>query len=191
MSNLLPVQNQKQKNILHTFLVSLCLCAACMLSAALPTAEAHAEELKVGIVDFGRAIQDTEGKREVAKLEKEVNEKKDKLEKLKAEITTKEEELKQNMAMFSEEKKREEVMGLQKKAFEFEQTAMKFEQEMNQKRVQLLGTLQERMMTISVEIAQEKKLDLMLERNEGAVLYFRNTFDFTDELIKRYKAAHP
>jgi Skp family chaperone for outer membrane proteins len=174
------------------FALTLLALSPLLAPAASPLAptRAEAQDLKVGIVDFGRAIEETEGKREVAKLEKEVNDRRSQLEKLKAEITQKEEELKQNMAMFSEEKKREEFMALQKKAFEFEQTAMKFEQEMNQKRMKLLSTLQERMLTLSVEIAQEKKLDLMLERNEGAVIYFKASFDFTEELIKRYKAKH-
>jgi Skp family chaperone for outer membrane proteins len=173
-------------------LLTLLLLALCALAPAVAfsPADAHAEDMKVGVVDFGRAIEETEGKREVAQLEKEVNDRRSQLEKMKAEITQKEEELKQNMAMFSEEKKREEFTSLQKKAFEFEQTAMKFEQEMNQKRMKLLGTLQERMLSISVEIAQEKKLNLMLERNEGAVIYFQNSYDFTEELIKRYKAKH-
>ena len=53
----------------------------------------------------------------------------------------------------------------------------------------LMGEVQKKMTAISTDIAKERKLDLLLERSEGGVVYFNNTFDITAELVKRYKAG--
>lgn len=149
---------------------------------------AHAGDLKVGIVDFTRALEATESDGALSKLKKEVADKKAQLKSLETEILAMEEDLKMNGAMLSEEKKKEALMGYQRKAYEFQQMMVKFEQEINQRRAEVLGKIHQKMSLISNEIAKEKKLDLMFERNEGAVLYFNGSFDYTDELIKRYQA---
>ena len=45
------------------------------------------------------------------------------------------------------------------------------------------------MTSISSDIAKERKIDLLIERTEGGVVYFQSSFDITDELVKRYKAG--
>ena len=55
-------------------------------------------------------------------------------------------------------------------------------------RGKLLGEVQKKMTSIASDIAKEKKLDLVLERNEGGVVFYKQSFDITDELVKRYKA---
>ena len=61
-------------------------------------------------------------------------------------------------------------------------------QELAELQAKLLGGVQKKMSEIAADIAKERKIDLLLERNEGGVVYFQPSFDITDELIKRYKA---
>jgi len=45
------------------------------------------------------------------------------------------------------------------------------------------------MQQLAADIAKENDLDLMIEKNEGAVIYFQASSDYTPELIRRYEAA--
>ena len=64
-----------------------------------------------------------------------------------------------------------------------------YEQEMLEMSNKLLGEVQKKMTSISSDIAKERKIDLLIERTEGGVVYFQSSFDITDELVKRYKAG--
>ena len=71
---------------------------------------------------------------------------------------------------------------------ELQKEMQTYEQEMLEMRGKLLGEVQKKMTSIASDIAKEKKLDLVLERNEGGVVYYKESFDITAELVKRYKA---
>lgn len=167
--------------------------ALCLVPAAatlvIDPAPAHADELKVGIVDFARALKSTEGAGgALAKLEGDASERAKALRSLEDEILVMEQEIKENSQVYSEEKKMEVYMAYRKKVAEYREAVVRNQAEFDEQRNKVLGAIQQTMQQISVEIAQDKKLDLMLERNEGAVIYFDNAFDFTDELISRYEA---
>ena len=72
---------------------------------------------------------------------------------------------------------------------ELQKEMQTYEKEMMEMQTKLMGEVQKKMQAISTDIAKERKLDLLLERNEGGVVYFNSTFDITSELVKRYKAG--
>jgi Skp family chaperone for outer membrane proteins len=49
----------------------------------------------------------------------------------------------------------------------------------------------EKMKKIAVAIGQERGYTVVLEATEGGVVYWSDSVDITDELIKRYNAANP
>ena len=176
---------------LLTALLLAALAVASLGSLAFSADVAHAAGLNVGVVDFNRVIEATEKDRAIAAFEKDINKRKADLKGLEQEILKMEGDLKQNMAILSDEEKKTRLMAYQKKAYDFQQKMVMYEQEVLKTRKELFEQLTSRLKELSVGIAQEKKLDLMLEANEGAVLYFNASFDFTDELTKRYKAKYP
>lgn len=174
---------------LRRLALALALVATPLAAISLAPEPAFAADLKVGVVDFGRAIKATEGSGgALENLESEANKATRALKKLEDEILAMEQEIKENGQVYSEDKMKELFVSYRKKVSEYRESVVRAQMEFDEKRARVLGEIQRSMQEISVEIAQENKLDLMLERNEGAVLYFNNTFDFTDELIKRYKA---
>ncbi|MDX9720812.1 MAG: OmpH family outer membrane protein, partial [Myxococcota bacterium] len=150
---------------------------------------AIAAELKVGIVDFKRAIADTESDGALKRLKEDKDKRQKKLDELEKAIVGLEAELEEQGSLLSKEKLKEKLVDYQQKTYEYRTTLVQFEQEFAQKSAEVLGEVQRKMQEISVSIAQDNGLQLLIERNEGAVLYFDAQFDFTDELIKRYKAA--
>ena len=77
----------------------------------------------------------------------------------------------------------------QQMMLELQKEMQTYEKEMMEMQTRLMGEVQKKMQAISTDIAKERKLDLLLERNEGGVVYFNSTFDITSELVKRYKAG--
>jgi Skp family chaperone for outer membrane proteins len=54
-----------------------------------------------------------------------------------------------------------------------------------------METLIAKMRTLAAAIGAEKGYTLVIEVNEGGVVYASPTIDITGELIKRYNAANP
>ena len=150
---------------------------------------AMAQSVSVGIVDFMLALEKTEKDGALKKLKNEVDKRQKKLTNLEKQIMTTEQEIKENAAVLSEDKMREKMGGYQELILEYRKTAMTYEQEIAEQRAKVLGGIQTKMAEIAAEIAKEKKLDLVIEKNEGAVIFNKPALDFTDELIKKYEAT--
>ena len=145
-------------------------------------------DLSVGIVDMMGAIEKTESDGVLKKLKTETETRQNKLKASEKKLLAFQQEVKESASVLSEDKIREKAQQYQQMMLELQQEMQKYEQEMIEMRGKLLGEVQKKMTSITSDIAKERKLDLVLERNEGGVVYFQQSFDLTDELIKRYKA---
>ena len=74
---------------------------------------------------------------------------------------------------------------------QFQQAYQQSEGEMQQAYQGAMETLIAKMKTITQSIATERAYTLVIEVNEGGVVYTAPSIDITDELIKRYNAANP
>ena len=145
-------------------------------------------EIAVGIVDMMGAIEKTEADGVLKKLKTETESRQSKLKASEKKLLAFQQEIKESASVLSEDKLREKANQYQQMLLELQQEMAKYEQEMAEMRAKLLGDVQKKMTSITSDIAKERKLDLVLERNEGGVVYFKPSYDLTDELIKRYKA---
>lgn len=158
-------------------------------------AAAHAET-KFGYVDLQRALNEVEeGKNAKAKLKKEfdgkqatLDQKQDELKKLKAEFD------KQSLVL-AEDKKRAKQEELQQKFFELQGLYAKLQKELTAQEAELTQDIFKKMGVIIAEIAEREGFTVVLEKNDGGVLYAPPANDLTNELIRRYndkyKGASP
>lgn len=145
-------------------------------------------EIAVGIVDMMGAIEKTEADGVLKKLKTETESRQNKLKASEKKVLAFQQEIKESASVLSEDKLREKANEYQQMLIALQTDAQKYEQEMLEMRTKLLGEVQKKMTSIASDIAKERKLDLVLERNEGGVVYFQASYDLTDELVKRYKA---
>ncbi len=145
-------------------------------------------ELIVGVVDMRSAIEKTESDGVLKKLKKETETRQNKLKASEKKILAFQQDIKENGAMLSQEKMAEKANEYQQMLVDLQKEMQTYEQELAELQAKLLGGVQKKMAEISADIAKERKIDLLLERNEGGVVYFQPSFDITEELIKRYKA---
>ena len=149
-------------------------------------------EIKIAPVDFQRALDNVaEGATAKARLEGMFSEKKVTLDRMKTQLQTMGTELEKQSAILSDAARRQKEEEFYTKQAEFQQAYARSEGEMQQAYMTAMESLIEKMKKLSTTIATEKGYALVIEINEGGVVYASSTIDITDELIKRYNVANP
>ena len=146
-------------------------------------------DIVVGIVDMKGAVEKTEANGVPKKLQDETASRQAKLKEGEKKLMACQQEIKESASVLSEDKLREKAAQYQQMMLDLQKQMQTYEQEMLEMSNKLLGEVQKKMTSISSDIAKERKIDLLIERTEGGVVYFQSSFDITDELVKRYKAG--
>ena len=163
------------------------------LSASVPafTADAHAQAAaKVGTVDFQRALGEVgEGKATKARLEKMYEEKKAALQKMEQTMMTAQKDYEKQAMVLSDAARKQKEQELMQQQAVFQQTYMQSEQDFQAAYGQAMEGLITKLKTTTELIAKEKGYTLVVEVNEGGVVYSTPANDLTAELITRFNAG--
>jgi outer membrane protein len=162
--------------------------AAALLLAAAPS---RAAEIKLGFVDFQKALNEVEeGKVATANLRSMAAEKQKVLEGDQAELRRLDGEYQKQQAVLSDEARRDKERELQQRALEAQNRFMGFQKEMMEKERELTSGIRLKMAKIAEEIATAEGLTLMFERSEAGIIYGPEKLDFTTQLIRLYDQRH-
>ena len=142
----------------------------------------------IAIVDFERAVNETEEGQEAQKrLDTMYSTRKDEIERLRKELETDMEDYKSRQLILSEDARAETEKKLMEKQQTFESTYSQYQSEMQETYYMLLQDLDTKMRALTEKIAKEKGYSLVIDK--AAVVYVGDdTVDMTDLLIKRYNA---
>ncbi len=142
---------------------------------------------RLGYVDLQKALHTVDaGKAAKSSLETEVTTKKAEIEKQQKALQKEAEEFEKKAAVMNEKTRTEKQAELQKKFMEFQRKAGEAQMLLQQKERDLSKPLIDEMRAIVEALGKEKGLQLVLEKNEGAVLYAESGSDLTDEVIARF-----
>lgn len=154
--------------------------------------DALAAEIKVAVVDFQKALNDVNEAAGVRKkLEGMYGERKSAIEKMQKSLEAGAAEYEKQKMILSDSARKAKEEELMKQQMEFQQTYSRYEGEMQQAYYAAMQDFIEKMKKIAVAIGQERGYTVVLEATEGGVVYWSDSIDITDELIKRYNAANP
>ena len=158
------------------------------ITMGLVRADAAGGGTKVGYVDLQRTLNETKaGKSAKKKLER------DKARKQK-ELDKKQQQLKKFAADFERQRgvlkpaavaKRQRE--LEKKYVELQEMYMKLQQDLAKEEAKLVRAIFKKAQPAIQAIAREKGFSMILEKNEGAVLWAGKAYDITSEVNKRVK----
>lgn len=162
---------------------------ALLLSPAL--ASGAAAQAKIGVVDLQRAMNETEdGRQAKARLQrlfksrqKTLDQRQKKLEKMKQDIERQKDVLSRDALQKRMETYQESFVQLQT-------TYVEYQRELAQKEAELTKVIIERMQAILRRIGQAQGYQLIVEVNEGGVIWSPNNQDLTDLVIQRYNSNH-
>jgi len=154
--------------------------------------QAQAAEIKLASVDYQRALESvSEGESARKRLEAMFQTKKAAIEKMKSNLDAMQADYQKQSVLLSDSAKKEKEDAINMAGMQFQQAYQQSEGEMQQAYQGAMESLIAKMKSITQGIATERAYTLVIEVNEGGVVYTAPSIDITDELIKRYNAANP
>lgn len=151
---------------------------------------ARAEDIKLGYVDLQRALAETEeGRKARAVLKKDFDQKQKEIDEQQEQLKKAMDDLEKKRTLLPaatvQQKERELASQMQK----VQQVYLRHQQDLQKKEGEATGKILERMQRIIGKIAGAENLTLVLEKNNGGVLFAKQHLDYTNEVIRRYNAG--
>lgn len=148
-------------------------------------------KILVGVVDLQRALQTVDaGKAAKDNLEKKVQAKKLEIEKKQKAFQAEAEQFEKKAAILNDAAKGQKQAELQKKFLGLQQEAQQTQMELQKEERELTGPILNELKSISEAIGKEKGFQLVVEKNEGGVLFAESGADQTDLVIEKFNAKN-
>ncbi|MGB0679279.1 MAG: OmpH family outer membrane protein [Polyangiales bacterium] len=161
---------------------------ALVASFALP--QAAQADLKIAVVDLQRAMSETEdGRRAKSKLQKIFKDRQRSLDKLQVELKQKKETLEKQRKVLSRDALQKRLEAYQKDFVALQTKYVEYQRELAGREAELTKGIMARMQAILQRIGQKEGYALIVERNEGGVVWVPGHLDLTDRVIQNYNAG--
>jgi outer membrane protein len=156
----------------------------CIVAFGIVRAEAQGSgDTKIGVVDLQRTLKETNaGKAAKRRLEADKKKKQKALDVKQKALQQKAANLNKQQAVLKPAVLRKRQMELQKEYAELEQTFLKLQQELATMEAKLVQEIFRKASPVIQKIAKAKRLTVVIEKNEGAVL-----FAITNEVNRQIK----
>ena len=143
---------------------------------------------KIGYVDLQRSLNETgAGKRAKGKLESDKKRKQDELDKKQKELQGFAAELDKQRVVLKPDVLRQREKELQEKYVKLQERYFQLQQDLAKQEAQLVREIFGKAAPIIQEIAKRDGYTMVLEKNEGAVLWADATIDLTTEVNQKLK----
>ena len=157
----------------------------------------QAQELKVGVIDMNRALNDTdEGKKILVKMKAKLTKENEELRKKQEELKKMQDELSKQGFLLSESARQQKEEEFRSKNREVERFREDKRAEFARMQQRATETIHKGLMKVIEAYAKSEKYDLLVEAGEqatgapGAIIYYNNALDITDKVISRYNKAN-
>lgn len=148
---------------------------------------ANTEGFRVGYVDLQKALTSVEaGKTAKDRLEQDVTKKRKEFEKEEANLKKEAEAFEKKAAILNDKARGEQQATLQKKFMDFQRKMAESQMELQKRERDLTKPIIDELRAIVEAIGKAKKFNLIMEKNEGAVLYAEAGTELTDEVISTF-----
>jgi outer membrane protein len=159
--------------------------AVLILSALLPAAAATAAEIKIGVVNAQKILEQApqvEAAR--TRLEKEFSPRDRALASTQKELKRLEEKLARNSAVMSDIQRRDLERQIRDKQRDLDRDQQEFREDFNLRRNEEFDKIQKQVFQAIADLAKDEKYDLVL--GDG-VIYASQRMDITDRVLQRLK----
>jgi outer membrane protein len=144
-----------------------------------------AEGMKIGYVDVQRAVQEVEeGKAARARLQTELQQKRNDLEKKRADLEKMKADYDKQAPVLSDDAKRKKQEELQKAFVEAQTAGQQMQEELSAKEQEAMQTISKRLIQVVAEISDKEGFTFVLDK--AALLYAPAASDVTNEVVRRY-----
>ena len=151
--------------------------ATVILAGSASTVDA---QVKIGVVDLQRAINETEDGRQAKRRLKKVFDERQKS------LNVKQESLERQQDVLNQDAFKKKVEKYQTDLMDLQNEYVQYQQELSTKEAELTQKILEKMQAILRRIGQTDGYTIIIEANEGGVVWVPGNLDLTDVLIQRY-----
>jgi outer membrane protein len=156
---------------------AITLIAALLLASVAPRVFA---QVRIAVVDMQRALNETEdGRRAKARLKRLFKTRQQALDQRQTELKKMKEDIERQRDVLSKSALQSKLEEYQKAFVELQTTYVEYQRELAQKEASLTKGILQRM-------GQRDGYTMIVERNEGGVMWVPSNLDVTNELIQRY-----
>jgi outer membrane protein len=150
---------------------------------------AHADT-KIAVFDAQQVLDSIdEGKKAVSALEKEALDRKKDIETKGKEIEKMHSDLESQKLVLSKEAYDKKDKEFQAKAIEFQKLQYDAQKDMQKRELSMTGEIFKKINTVIQKLGKDGNYDFILEKNQGAVTYFKSG-DITPQVITEYNKAY-
>jgi len=166
---------------------SATLIAALIVSTIAPDLYA---QTRVAVVDLQRALNETEdGRRAKARLKRLFSRRQRDLDKRQNELKKMKEDIERQQNVLSKAALQKKLEEYQKAFIELQSTYVEYQRELAEQEARLTKSILERMQEILRRMGQTEGYSLIVEANEGGVVWVPTNLDLTDAVIQRYNSG--
>ncbi len=147
-------------------------------------------ETKIGVFDAQEVLDSIdEGKKAVAALKKEAEERKKQIETKGKELEKMNQELESQRLVLAKDALEKKQKEFQAKAIEFQKLQYEAQKDMQSRELSMTGDIFKKINAIMQKMGKEGGYDFILEKNQGAVTYFKSG-DLTQQVITEYNKTY-
>lgn len=166
---------------------SVVLAVAALSFLVLATVAAAQETTKVGVVDLQRCLNNSKlGKEFKAEFTAQADQLKADLEREEAELKALREEIEKQGLVLSETARAEREASYKKRLEAFKEKFKESQQSLQRKDQELTRKVLQGLQGIIAEIANSSGYTLIVEKQEGGVIFATKASDITDEVVRLY-----
>ncbi len=163
-----------------------------LLAGFLAPAVRAAEPAKIGVVDLQRCLNESRmGKKYKAEFTAEADRRKAELEKEEADLKALREEIEKQGLVLSETARAEKERAYKERLAAFKAKFQESQQALQRKDQELTRRILRDLQKVVQKLGETEGYTLILERQEGGVLFLPKAIDITDEVIRRYDEGLP
>ena len=154
-------------------------------------AKAQAAEIQLGIVNVQEVLDTVdEGKKAKAKMENEMLKKKNELESRQKEFKKLDDDFEKQKLVLSPGAATDKKRELQDKKDELQKLYFASQAEMQKLESKLMAGILKKIKAVIEKVGKDRSLDLVIEKTEGGLFYYKDGLDITNLVIKEYDKAY-
>lgn len=170
------------------FLIAVMMLASSAFAADEPSKAGTGN--KIGVFDAQQVLDSIEeGKSAVSSLEKEALDRKKTIETKGKELEKMKADLDSQKLVLSKDAYDKKEKDFQAKAIEFQKMQYDAQKDMQKKEMSMTGEIFKKINQIIQKLGKDGNYDFILEKNQGAVTYFKSG-DLTDQVIAEYNKTY-
>ncbi len=160
-----------------------------LMAVVLMTASSYAADIKIGTVNFQKALNEVEqGKKAKAALKSEFDAKQKKLQIQEDELKKMQAEFEKQKAVLSQDALIAKQKTFQEKYTELQKNFAGYRDELMARESKMTSQILQNLKTVTADIGKGGGFTLVMESSADTVLYVASKEDLTDQVIKAYNS---